>query len=141
MELTLRYFFPHLKQYIHIPYDKEKNIGYTGGFPFSYNKLHMREVNFAIKKPHNQLRILCLGDSITWGYGLPNEAAWPKRVQANLSKTYGSGRIFCINSGGAGVNSHRQLEIYKNIGRKLSPKIVIVGFGDRYSVALVQPFG
>ena len=128
MELIFRHYFPQLKYQQHLPYDVKKNIGYTGGYPYSYNKWKMREIDFDADNLHNQFRILCLGDSITFGYGLPYDRVWPKMLQTKLSSKYKNQSIFCINAGGISESTHDQVAFYHDTGWKFGSKIVIVGF-------------
>lgn len=39
------------------------------------------------EKPAGQRRVLCLGDSFTFGWGVKVEDAWPRRVERELRKT------------------------------------------------------
>ena len=127
-EGILRVAMPELRSAYHAPIDPETGVGYTMGHPFSYNKWGMREVEFPVKKPEGQIRILALGDSITFGYGLPYEMAWPKLLESRLAETYEDKNIFCINTAGVGATTHQQMDFYKKLGRQFGASVVIVGF-------------
>lgn len=53
------------------------------------------------EKPPGVERILCLGDSITMGWGAPEQSSWPRRVEALLRAERPSATV--INTGGAGT--------------------------------------
>lgn len=42
--------------------------------------------SLAAPKPAGQRRIVCLGDSVTFGYGVPIEACWTRLVEAELRR-------------------------------------------------------
>ena len=95
-EGLLRLAMPELKYAYAAPIDPETGYGVTLGHRFSFNSLGMREVEFPTARPAEQTRVLCLGDSITFGYGLPYESAWPKLLEARLRQRYAGEDIFCM---------------------------------------------
>jgi lysophospholipase L1-like esterase len=125
-EGILRLVAPGLKNTYFAPVDPDTGVGYTGGHPFSYNRFRMREIEFPRARPDGERRILCLGDSITFGYGLAAESAWPKVLQRRVAAE--GGGAFCINASGTGATTHRQLEFYKEVGHTFGAELVIVGF-------------
>jgi len=102
--------------------------GYTGGHVMKLNRFRMREIDFAIEDPPGKKRIFTTGDSITAGYGLAAEDAWPKALQHLLQERPEGRDYFVINGGGTGATTHRQLQFYEQFGRKLGAKVIIVGF-------------
>ena len=108
--------------------DRETGIGFTGGHPYSFNKWHLSERDFPADKPPGESRILALGDSITHGYGLAREAAWPKVLERDLQARESGKTYFCINGAGSGSTTHRQNQYYHTTGQRFSAEIVIVGF-------------
>jgi hypothetical protein len=57
------------------------------------------EIGFA--KPPGQRRILCLGDSVTVGWGIPVEDCWVRRIEAGLRRRFGDVRT--VNCGFMGT--------------------------------------
>jgi acyl-CoA thioesterase-1 len=55
-------------------------------------------------KPVAEQMILCLGDSLTEGYGVPEEKNWPALLQEQLKKTSGPA-VRVVNSGISGATS------------------------------------
>lgn len=54
-------------------------------------------------KPAGQQRVVCLGDSFTFGWGVPAELTWVRRVEAELQKGPGGDAIRLVNCGAAGT--------------------------------------
>ncbi|MBL8750322.1 MAG: hypothetical protein JNK78_14245, partial [Planctomycetes bacterium] len=53
------------------------------------------------KKQPGETRVLCLGDSITMGWGVPEPASWPRQVEEVLRAALPSVRV--VNTGAAGM--------------------------------------
>ena len=91
-EGLLRLAMPELKYAYAAPIDPETGYGVTLGHRFSLNSLGIREAEFPALRPPGQTRVLCLGDSITFCYGLPYESAWPKLLETRLRQRYAGRR-------------------------------------------------
>jgi tetratricopeptide (TPR) repeat protein len=78
----------------------------------------------------DDLTILCLGDSFTWGIGASDrDHAWPALLQGKLNSAFPESKITVINSGFPGLNSstvRKQLE--QNI-KENCPNMAIVACG------------
>jgi lysophospholipase L1-like esterase len=66
--------------------------------------------------------VVVLGDSLTFGYGVADHQAWPSLVLQDLPDTS------LINLGLIGAGPQQYLRVYEIFGRKLRPKVVLVGF-------------
>src|SRR5512143_450760 len=62
-----------------------------------------RDLERAIPKPPGVRRVVCLGDSFTWGVGVLFDDAWPQRVERLLARE--GGRWEAVNLGEAGLNT------------------------------------
>lgn len=78
--------------------------------------------------PTDPIVILCLGDSLTEGYGVPEESSWPTLLQTHFDKSGKSVKV--INSGISGATSASgpsRLKWYLKGEQK--PKIMILALG------------
>jgi len=71
------------------------------------------------------LRILCLGDSITFGLGLLEEETFPSRLQEALSSR---GEVVVVNGGGPGWSALQGFGLLARL-RSWNPDIVVFWFG------------
>lgn len=61
----------------------------TAGHPIDMNPCGYRGPELATPKPEGTLRVLALGDSVTFGTGVAANRTWPARVAASLSDSLG----------------------------------------------------
>ena len=127
-EGVLRLALPDLKRAYAAPLDPEKGYGITLGHRFSLNSLGLREAEFPIEPPRGQTRVLCLGDSVTFGYGLPYESTWPKILENLLRQSHPGRDIFCINAAGNAATTHEALSVYRATMRSFGARVVVLGF-------------
>ena len=78
--------------------------------------------------------IAVLGDSLTFGYGVTENEAWP----ALLARSRGSTRL--VNLGLIGGGPQQYLRVYETFGVPLHPKLVIVGFFTGNDFANAETF-
>jgi hypothetical protein len=72
----------------------------------------------------DKAEIVAVGDSVTFGYGVEDEEAWPARVARKLPQ-----RV--INLGLIGAGPQQYLRLYETYGAKLRPRLLLVGFFAR----------
>jgi len=94
------------------------------------NSLGFRDEEFAVQKAPGELRILCLGDSLTYGQGVRLDLTWPQRLEAQLRRERG-GAVEVINAGfaaGPGVNTPDGYDRWvAEHGILFAPDVVVVG--------------
>jgi len=71
-------------------------------------------------------RILALGDSFTFGFGLPEQDTYVARLQDKLDSTFGDGRIALLNGGISGSGTAEQLAFVEDFGDQVAPAAVLV---------------
>jgi len=81
------------------------------------------------EEPNNnaELKILVLGDSFTWGYGVEHNKAYTEVMQHQLTKQRKQS-IDVINAGATSYSPVLQYLYLKNRGKEFKPDIIIMNF-------------
>jgi lysophospholipase L1-like esterase len=99
----------------------------VGGKPFHTNALGLRDDEVT---DDGRPRILAIGDSCTFGWGVEQGEAYPQVLQALLDDGgVGARRYRVINAGVPGYTSHHGRTYLRERGRDLRPAVVIAGYG------------
>jgi len=94
-------------------------------FKAQINSIGLRNDEISIDKK-DKFRILCFGDSWTYGWGVNNNDAWPQQLEAFLeSKGYKS--IEVINCGQPGQYTSTEVNYVNNIVPILKPDLILLG--------------
>ena len=91
------------------------------------NALGYRDLDRAQPKPPGVRRVVCLGDSFTWGVGVQWDDAWPQRIERSLSRTRGE-RWEAVNLAEPGMNTVQEASRLESEGFGYGPDVVVVGF-------------
>lgn len=84
-------------------------------------------------------KVLCLGDSLTEGYGVAREAAWPELLQTDLKKL-GLSDITIVNAGISGSTSASGLSRLKwFLKSPEQPEILILELGANDGLRGIDP--
>lgn len=122
-----RYFaqFKHLLPEPNLPFvhrpDTEGNLY---GVHVKTNSMGFRDREFSVEKAPSRKRILMLGDSFVFGWGVPLEKTMAKLVESDLSSVPGG--IEVINMGVGNYNSTMEVELFKRQGLALNPDMVVL---------------
>jgi lysophospholipase L1-like esterase len=107
----------------------------VGKKPVRINSHGTRGEEFETSKPVGTFRVLCLGDSRTYGWGLAEDETYSKRLEVLLQGVASEGtRVEVIN---AGVNawSYPQMLVYlKRYALEYSPDIVVIDGANLWTV-------
>jgi hypothetical protein len=77
----------------------------------------------------DRLRILAIGDSFTFGYGVEDAETYPARLQHHLYASGGDKQFEVINAGSAAGYYPDTYYLYlKEVGLQLKPDLIILGF-------------
>lgn len=104
------------------------------------NSLGLRGPELTDPRPVGGKRVLFLGDSFTWGWGVPDDASWPA-VAGRLLRERGMTEVEVANAAQPGadprvyaLNALRSIPIVK-------PDLVVVGIlqGDDYEQLRLEP--
>jgi lysophospholipase L1-like esterase len=105
------------------------------------NDYGLRDRPLSPTPPPGVTRLLCLGDSVTYGYRLPLELTWVKLLEKRANgdaPPLRPGGIECVNAGVSGYSTFQELAWLRHRGLALSPHVVLLGFvlndiTERYS--------
>jgi len=103
--------------------------GVTGSVPVRINNLGLRdERDYPQTPPADCLRVLVLGDSMTFGKGVREQESWPAILEERLLQNHPKRCIEVLNSGIPNTNFHIQWLHFLERWRSLQPDLVLVGF-------------
>ncbi len=113
--------------HVHRPYSK----GDFYGTDVLINSDGFRDYEYSVQKENSTYRILLLGDSVTFGWGVKFNDTFAKRLEMRLnaekpSKKYSKYEI--INTGVGNYNTVMESTTLKYKGLKYSPDLVILNY-------------
>lgn len=99
------------------------------GVPVRINALGLRDREVAVPKPPGVFRVLAVGDSVTFGFGVRLEDTYAKRLEARLNAGLAgsSRRAEVINAGIEGTGLTYYSHFLRSMGPRLEPDLVLVG--------------
>jgi lysophospholipase L1-like esterase len=117
---------------------------YTLDKPVYTNSFGFRDYEWDMPKPADRIRIMCLGDSLTFGNGARGEDTYPKVLERKLKKL--DANIEVISTAVSGWSLYNYVDFFKKEGTNYQPDIVIIGFypndygprPDHYNVKLTE---
>src|SRR5262249_20953813 len=90
----------------------------------AFNRDGMRDRPHPVDKPPGTYRLVCLGDSVTLGYGFPRDRAFPQRVQALLDARGPGVEVFSVAI--IGWSTRQERYAYERIARRYHPDAVVL---------------
>src|SRR5262249_4671264 len=98
----------------------------TGWPPWEdYNRDGLRDREHSVEKPPGVRRVVCLGDSVTLGYGIRPQEAWPQVLQDLLAARGQRAEVFNVAFGG--WSTRQELIAYRRLARKYRPDPGLLG--------------
>ena len=88
-----------------------------------------RDDEFDASRAPREIRIVCLGDSCTFGVGVPREATYVRQLGDMLNKRHPQRHFRTFNLGVTGYSSLQGLRVLRRTGLALSPQLVVAYFG------------
>ena len=114
--------FPHFVE--NIPYGHATFIG----VPVSINREGIRGDEISRPKPPHITRLLVVGDSITFGYGIPIQDTYAKVLERRLNEASPDNRSYeVLNGGTLGASLSDYLHFLNQKAESLQPDIVLIG--------------
>lgn len=117
---------PHMN--IRQVYDRPKwdYFDEDGAIAVESNALGFRDLPFEVAKAPGELRVLALGDSFTYGLGVPLELTWTQQLERQLAAAH-DGPVQVINGGWSGTSPADWVGWFETDGVLFRPDLVVVG--------------
>ena len=100
------------------------------GVPVSINSEGLRDREFSLEKPPGVYRVMMLGDSTTFGWGVKQEDTAAKflerKLNAELPAGYNHAEV--MNTGVGNYDTVQEVTYYETIGWKYNPDLVVLVF-------------
>jgi len=74
-------------------------------------------------------RILCVGDSVTFGFSVDQPDSYPRQLLELLEKRYPAGRFEVVNTGVPGWSWLQGLSFLESKGLAMQPDLIVIGHG------------
>ena len=101
------------------------------GVDVKINALVFRDREISVQKSAGTFRILALGDSTTFGWGVPFGQTYAKILEKSLNENPPSpkwSQYEVINTGIGNYNTAQEVALFKERGLPLNPDLVIIGW-------------
>ena len=96
------------------------------GYSIRINQHGLRGPERPFEKPAKVTRILALGDSFTFGVGVPEDQTYHAQAARTLAE--GGRKVDVVNGGVVGYNLDQTLAMFRELGVKFQPDLVVYGF-------------
>jgi hypothetical protein len=102
--------------------------GVYTGVPVAINSAGLRDREYPVAKPAGAVRILMLGDSVTFGWGAPEDGTTSTALERRLNAGDGPARFEVINTGVGNTNTAMQVAYFLNKGARFQPDVVVLNY-------------
>ena len=96
-------------------------------FPVSTNRDGLRAPLVEVDNPGDAWRIMALGCSTTFGWGVADEESYPARLDARIRESGASG-VQVINGGQPGYTSFQGSWLWDGVLKDYQPDVVLIGY-------------
>ncbi len=110
--------------HVHVP----DTQGRLMGVDVSINAFGLRGEEVAKEKQSDRIRILMLGDSITFGWGVKQQETMAARLEAGLKAQFPDRDFEVLNAGVGNANAAMESAWYLAKGKALHPDLVILNY-------------
>ncbi|HUK73968.1 MAG TPA: SGNH/GDSL hydrolase family protein [Candidatus Bathyarchaeia archaeon] len=102
--------------------------GFLMGQDVQINSQGLRDREFSLEKPPGVYRILMLGDSTTFGWGVAADETASKILERELNSAHipGYDRFEVLNAGVGNYDTVQEVTYYKTLGRAFHPDLVVL---------------
>jgi lysophospholipase L1-like esterase len=95
----------------------------------STNSEGFRGNEFPANRDPSVFRIICLGDSWTFGANVDQAKSYPQQLSALLKREFPQGEFEVLNLGVMAYSSYQGLNLLKSKIDDLNPDMILIGFG------------
>ena len=112
--------------FAHVP----NRSAFLMGVPVSISSEGLRDREFSLEKPPGVYRVMMLGDSTTFGWGVRQEDTAAKFLERKLNGVLPSGfdHVEVMNTGVGNYDTVQEVTYYETIGWKYHPDLVVLVF-------------
>jgi len=96
------------------------------GVDVEINSRKLRDYDYDFAKPAGVKRVLMVGDSLTFGWGVPVEETAAKRLESRLNAAGGKWQV--INAGVGNYNTSQEVAYFFNEGYRYKPDVVVLNY-------------
>lgn len=115
---------------VHRPYE----VGQEAGREYRLNGIALRDDDFPLEPLPGELRVLCLGDSSTFGFGVEMSEAYPQVLEGRLRARMPGRAVQVVNGGYVSATSFQGILQLERLAPLVRPGWVVCAFGhnDRW---------
>lgn len=99
-----------------------------GKISYRINEQGYRGGSLSVAKTDGLYRVVCLGDSITFGEGVREEDTYPVRLETLLGASMPGRTVQVVNAGVQGYGTREEAALFFARCEKLKPDVVTLGF-------------
>lgn len=96
--------------------------------PVTINSLGFRSPEVAPRKSRQGFRVLCLGDSQTFGNGVSQDETYPAVLQSILALEAEGRHVEVLNAGIQGYGISQEVDLLERLQPSIQPDVVTIGF-------------
>ena len=85
-----------------------------------------RDRDYPVSKDKGVYRILTIGDSLTFGWGVPRKSTYAEQLEARFNGAVPKYEV--INLGHGNYNTYQEVNLLEERGMKYDPDLIIMGF-------------
>jgi len=124
----LHRFRPDLPWLFELLPGAEGRISETGAAFYRINPDGLRDSVYTRPKPDGVFRVVVMGDSVSFGYGVEEAEAYPQVLEELLSELVPDSRVEVVNLAVGGYNAYNEAKLLEGVGRSYEPDLVLVQF-------------
>ncbi len=99
-----------------------------GSFHLETNALGLRGRDLVSPKPDDVFRVVMLGDSVTFGWGVDAEVTFAHRLEATWNEGAPATRLEVVNTALPKYDSNQEAAMLRQIGLSLEPDLVVLTY-------------